>query len=115
MAELIEPSSIEQKPRMNDRAMAASVIGAHTMEHMYGRSFLVLITPIYVALGLSPFQAALLEGVRQFSGGLTSMGSGLFVDVWAHRRGQILAFSFALIAIGYFLVAIAPSYICSMV
>ena len=43
--------------------MATTVIGAHTLEHMYGRGFLVLITAIYVSLGLNPIQAGLLDGV----------------------------------------------------
>lgn len=51
--------------------MATTVIGAHTLEHMYGRGFLVLITAIYVSLGLNPIQAGLLDGVRQLSGGAT--------------------------------------------
>lgn len=115
MAELTEPGSIAQEPSMDNRVMAAAVIGAHTLEHIYARSFLVLIPAIYVSLGLAPFQAGLLDGVRQFTSGLTSMSSGLFVDVLAHRRGQILAISFAMIAIGYFLVAIAPSYVLIVV
>ena len=32
------------------------------------------------------------------------------MDVYAHRRGQILAISFVLIAVGFLLVAMAPSY-----
>jgi len=110
MAELIDTGFIARRSRVSDRVMAASVIGAHTLEHVYARSFLVLIPSIYVALGLVPFQAGLLDGVRQLTSGAVSMTSGLFVDVWAHRRGQILAFSFSLIAFGYFLVAIAPTY-----
>lgn len=98
------------KARVSDRFMAIGVISAHTVEHIYGRSFSVLIPSIYVALGLSPLQAGAIEGIRQFTSGLVSIISGLFVDVFAHRRGQILAISFTLIAVGYFLVAIAPSY-----
>ena len=77
---------------------------------MYGRAFLVLIPQIYVALGLVPIQAGLLDAVRQLSGGATSMTGGFFVDMFQHRRAHILAFSMSLIAIGYFLVSIAPTY-----
>ena len=110
MAELAEPGLGQERPRISDRVMAISVTGAHTLEHIYGRSFQVLIPSIYVALGLAPFHAGLLEAVRQVTSGSVSMASGFFVDILAHRRGQILAFSFALIAVGYFLAAIAPSY-----
>ena len=90
--------------------MATTVIGAHAFEHMYGRAFLVLIPAIYVALGLAPIQAGLLDAVRQLSGGVTSMTGGFFVDVFHHRRAHVLALSLALIAVGYFLVSIAPTY-----
>ena len=90
--------------------MATSVIGAHALEHMYGRAFLVLIPQIYIALGLAPIQAGLLDAVRQLSGGATSMTGGFFVDMFQHRRAHILAFSMSLIAVGYFLVSIAPTY-----
>ena len=90
--------------------MATTVIGAHTLEHMYGRGFLVLITAIYVSLGLNPIQAGLLDGVRQLAGGATSMSGGFFVDLFQHRRAQVLSVSLALIGIGYFLVSISPAY-----
>ena len=90
--------------------MATTVIGAHTLEHMYGRAFLVLITAIYVALGLNPIQAGLLDAVRQLSGGITSMSGGFFVDIFQHRRAHVLTISMTLIAVGYFLVSVAPSY-----
>ncbi|PKB75680.1 MAG: hypothetical protein BZY85_08025 [SAR202 cluster bacterium MP-SAtl-SRR3965592-G1] len=90
--------------------MATTVIGAHALEHMYGRAFLVLIPQIYITLGLAPIQAGLLDAVRQLSGGATSMTGGFFVDMFQHRRAHILAFSMGLIAVGYFLVSIAPTY-----
>ena len=83
--------------------MASTLIGAHTLEHMYGRAFLVLIHQIYITLGLAPIQAGFLDAVRQLSGGATSMTGGFFVDMFQHRRAHILAFSMSLIAIGYFL------------
>ena len=96
--------------RTKDPIMATTVIGAHTLEHMYGRGFLVLIPAIYVAMGLNPIQAGLLDGVRQLAGGATSMTGGFFVDIFQHRRAQVLTLSLALIGIGYLLVSIAPSY-----
>ena len=77
---------------------------------MYGRGFLVLIPAIYVAMGLNPIQAGLMDGVRQLAGGATSMTGGFFVDIFQHRRAQVLTLSLALIGVGYLLVSIAPSY-----
>ena len=112
MAEAVDPQSIAdpQQQRTKDPVMATTVIGAHALEHMYGRAFLVLIPQIYITLGLAPIQAGLLDAVRQLSGGATSMTGGFFVDMFQHRRAHILAFSMSLIAIGYFLVSIAPTY-----
>jgi MFS family permease len=78
---------------------------------MYGRAFHTVIPSIYDSLGLVNYQAGLMEAVRSISSGLTSMGSGFFTDIFQHRRVQILAISMALIGIGYFLVAISPTYV----
>ena len=112
MAEAIDPRAITgpEYQRTKDPVMASTLIGAHTLEHMYGRAFLVLIPQIYITLGLAPIQAGFLDAVRQLSGGATSMTGGFFVDMFQHRRAHILAFSMSLIAIGYFLVSIAPSF-----
>ena len=112
MAEAVNPRPIAspEYQRTKDPVMATTLISAHTLEHMYGRAFLVLIPEIYITLGLVPIQAGLLDAVRQLSGGATSMAGGFFVDMFQHRRAHILAFSMALIAVGYFLVSIAPTY-----
>ena len=96
--------------------MATNVIGAHGLEHTYGRGFLVVLTTrIYDALGLTDFQVSLLDGARSLYSGAVSMGGGFLVDMFQHRRGQILAFSMALIGLGYFLVAISPNYAVMLV
>ena len=91
--------------------MASTLIGAHGVEHMYGPgSFSVLVAAIYADLGLDPIQAALLLAVRQLTSGITSIFSGFSVDIFQHRRAQVLAISIALIGIGYFLVSVSPTY-----
>ena len=107
----VEAAEELEGPQINDALMASNVLGAHSIEHMYGRGFLVVLTTrLYDVLGLSDFQVSLLDGVRHLYGGVVSIGGGFFVDVLRHRRGQILAFSMALIGIGYFLVAVSPTY-----
>ena len=112
MAEAVNPRSITEPEfqRTKNPVMATTVISAHTLEHMYGRAFLVLIPQIYITLGLATIQAGLLDAVRQLSGGATSMTGGFFVDMFQHRRAHILAFSMSLLAFGYFLVSIAPTF-----
>ena len=113
MAQSPEAAAIGSPPqgsRTNDSAMASSLIGAHGLEHMYGHGFMALIPAIYDALGLVPIQASLIPAVRQLSSGLTSVFGGFLVDMFQERRGPILAFSMALIGLGYFLVAAFPVY-----
>jgi MFS family permease len=114
MAEAVETREAaprQQGVRTRDSMMAAGLIGSHGLEHMYGRAFHTVIPSIYDSLGLVNYQAGLMEAVRSISSGLTSMGSGFFTDIFQHRRVQILAISMALIGIGYFLVAVSPTYV----
>jgi FSR family fosmidomycin resistance protein-like MFS transporter len=111
MAQLAENSDVNlAESRTSNSVMDTSLISAHGLEHMYGRSFLVLIPAIYVALGLTPIQAGMLDAVRQLSSGITSMSGGFFVDIFQHRRAHVLSLSMAMIGIGYFLVSVAPTY-----
>ena len=106
-----EDTGYPNTSRLNNSTIATSLISTHGLEHMYGRSFLVLIPAIYTAFGLAPIQAGLLDAVRQLSSGITSMSCGFFVDMFQHRRGEALALSLLLIGIGYLLVAISPTYL----
>ena len=111
VAETLTVAPPQQARQTKNWVMATSVIAAHGLEHMYGRGFLfLLVTRIYVVLGLSDFQVGLIDGARQLYSGVVSMSSGFAVDMFQERRGQILAFSMALIGVGYFLVALAPSF-----
>ena len=113
MVESVERSQAaltETSRRTNDSVMATTLIGAYGLEHMYGHSFAVLVTEIYRDLGLDPIQAGVLSALRQLTGDLTSVSSGFFVDMFEHRRAQVLAVSMALIGLGYFLVSISPTY-----
>ena len=114
MSTLASQSETPESPTptsLNNSIMATSLISVHGLEHVYGRSFLVLIPAIYTAFGLTPIQAGLLDAIRALSSGVTSMSCGFFIDMFQHRRGQALALSIFLIGIGYLLVAISPTYL----
>ena len=110
-AETIPAPAKQEKGRTSDKTMATTLIGAHGLEHIYAHSFPVLVTAIYDSLGLNPIQLGVMLAVRQLSGGLTSVGSGFFVDIFRYRSGQVLAASMALIGVGYLLVALSPTYV----
>lgn len=111
MAETLTVAPPQEANRTKNSVMATTLIGTHSLEHMYGHGFQVLLPAIYQAFGLVPIEAGLLGAVRQLSSGITSTGSGFFVDMVQHRRGQILAFSMVLLGVGYLLVALSPTYV----
>ncbi len=92
------------------KRVAGTVIAGHGFQHMYADGFLVLLNPIYDAFGLNPVSAGVLAVIRQSAGGLMSMGGGFFIDLFAGRRGLLLASSLFLMALGYLLVGAAPNY-----
>ena len=96
--------------RPGDRLVAIGIISAHTIEHVYARGMLVILTEMQVVLGLPVFQTFLLDGVRSLAGGLTSMCSGLFVDMFQHRIGQILGVAMVLMGVGYLILGLAPTF-----
>ncbi len=96
--------------RTSDKTMATTLIGAHGLEHIYAHSFPVLVTAIYESMALDPIQAGVMSAVRQLTGGVTSVGSGFFVDIFRYRSGQVLGISMGLIGLGYLMVALSPTY-----
>ena len=107
---LTTPEASTEPTQSNSSVLATTVIGAHGLEHMYAHSFNVILPVIYDALGLAPIQGALLLIIRRLTGGVTSMASGFFVDLFHHRVGGVLAFSMGLIGVGYLLVSVSPRY-----
>ena len=110
-AESIPAPARQGGGRTSDKTMATTLIGTHGLEHIYAHSFPVLVTAIYESLALNPLQFGVMLAVRQLSGGLTSVGSGFFVDIFRYRSGQVLGISMGLIGLGYLLVALAPTYL----
>ena len=95
--------------RAADRATGAGIIGAHTVEHVYTRGFIILIPHIAAAMGLSPIFAALIDGSRQLSAGFMGLSSGVLVDMYRHRRGQLLAIAMLILGVGYLLVSLVDN------
>lgn len=94
-----------------DKSIAATIIGSHSVQHMYGQGFLVVIPAIYEAFGLNPFQVGLISTVRQSASGIASIGGGIIVDRFHRKRGVFLGLSLALMGVGYLLAGAAPTYL----
>ena len=92
-----------------EKATAAGVITAHTIEHIYTRGFIVLLPHIAASLGLSPVMTGAIDGSRQVSSGLISVIAGILSDMYQHRRGQMLAIAMLIIGFGYFAVSLVDN------
>ncbi len=102
---------VSTEPGTRDHVATGAVIGSHTLQHLYGHAFLVVLPEIYVAMGLSPILAGVIGAVRNVSSGLSSTVGGVLVDRLRHRRLVILYLSLGAMGLGYFLIAQAPTFV----
>ena len=109
MAQAAEGAFGQVTVSTREKATAAGVIGAHTIEHIYTRGFIVLLPHIAVTMGLSPLLTGVIDASRQVSSGMFSLSSGIFTDMYQHRRGQLLAIAMLIIGLGYFVVSLVDS------
>ena len=104
-------NAVSTEPVLRDHVAAGAVIGSHTLQHLYGHAFWVILPEIYAALGLNPITAGLVGTVRMVGSGVSSTVGGFLVDRLQHRRLMILYISLAAMGMGYFLVGAAPTYV----
>lgn len=97
----------EQKARTS---VSRAIVIGHGFQHLYGNTFTVLIPSMYDHFGLGPASAGLISTVRQASQGVSSMGGGIIVDRLQNKRGYLLSFSLIIMALGYMLIGIAPTF-----
>ncbi len=104
-------TQVSTEPELRDHVAAGAVITSHTLQHLYGHAFWVILPTIYAALGLNPITAGLVGTVRQVGSGISSTVGGFLVDRLQHRRLVILYLSLTAMGLGYFLVGLAPTYV----
>ena len=112
MAQLREtqPDALPQQ-QSRGFGMAGTIIGSHSIQHMYFSGFLIILPSLYTSLALAPIQAGIMDAVRRITGGVASMGGGIMVDRLQNLRGIILGFSLLLMGLGYLFVGLVPAYI----
>lgn len=98
------------RSRLGSPALAGTIIGAHTLSHIYNKGFYIIIPIIYQQLGLSPVQAGFMDSARWLSSGVSSVSMGFFVDMYRRHRGLLMAVSSMIVAGGYYLVSLSPTY-----
>jgi len=104
-------TAVSTEPELRDHVAAGAVISSHTLQHLYGHAFWVILPTIYTALGLTPITAGLVGTVRMVGSGVSSTVGGVLVDRLQHRRLVILYLSLTAMGLGYFLVGAAPNYV----
>ena len=103
--------AVSTEPELRDHVAAGAVISSHTLQHLYGHAFWVILPTIYTALGLTPITAGLVGSVRSVGSGVSSTVGGFLIDRLQHRRLMILYLSLGAMGLGYFLVGVAPTYL----
>ena len=104
-------TQVSTEPELRDHVAAGAVITSHTLQHLYGHAFWVILPTIYTALGLNPITAGLVGTVRMVGSGVSSTVGGFLIDRLQHRRLMILYLSLIAMGLGYFLVGVAPTYV----
>lgn len=95
---------------INSYIGTGGVIVSHTLQHLYGEGFYVILPVIYTSLGLTPVAAGFIGTVRQISSGVASMIGGFLIDQFQHRRKLVLYLSLVIMGLGYLLVGVSPTY-----
>ncbi|MBI2954828.1 MAG: MFS transporter [Chloroflexi bacterium] len=98
-----------------DHIAAGAVIVSHSLQHIYGNAFYVILPVMYTALGLSPVAAGLMGTARTTATGTAALFGGILVDRLQHRRLLILYISLFTVGFGYLLVGLAPAYVLILI
>ncbi|MFC1958717.1 MFS transporter [Chloroflexota bacterium] len=96
--------------RVTGHLAAIGIITSHTLQHLYGQGFYVILPMIYTSLGLTPVAAGFIGTIRQVISGVVSMIGGFVLDKFQHRRILVLFLSLLLMGLGYLLVGLSPTY-----
>lgn len=106
----IVPDELNEEEQKKRTSVSRAIVIGHGFQHLYGNTFTVLIPSMYDHFGLGPASAGLISTVRQASQGVSSMGGGVIVDRLQSKRGYLLSFSLIIMALGYMLIGIAPTF-----
>ncbi|MFC1958775.1 MFS transporter [Chloroflexota bacterium] len=96
--------------RVSGTLAASGIIISHTLQHLYGQGFYVILPVIYTSLGLTPVAAGFIGTIRQVIGGVVSTIGGFILDKFQHQRVLVLFISLLLMGLGYLLIGLSPNY-----
>ena len=100
------------EPEVRDHVAAGAVITSHTLQHLYGHAFWVILPVHLRSVGAQPDNGGPgREPCGKVGSGVSSTVGGFLVDRLQHRRLMILYLSLTAMGLGYFLVGAAPTYV----
>ena len=100
----------ERRPRSSAFILTNLSIG-HGITHWYVASMLFMLPRIQETLGLSNFQFASLNTIRQVSAGSATIPTGVLVDMAKNQWGLILTGCMIVAGIASGLFSLSPSYL----
>ena len=103
-------SEAASRKSTGDYVATGGIVASHTLQHLYGQGFYVILPLLYTSMGLTPIAAGFIGTVRQVSSGIASMLGGFIIDRIQHRRVLVLYISLVMMGTGYFFMALAPTY-----
>ena len=83
----------------------------HMVKHFYQQGILLLIPFVKASLGLTDVQVGLLGTSRTIFSSAMNIPAGIMADVWRDKISIMLTASLLSLAIGYFLLGVAPNFI----
>ncbi len=87
------------------------VIAGHALKHVQISGLLAIVLPeIKLALVLSSTQVGALASAQQFSGWISTVGSGYLGDRFVRKTGVLLGLSLALIGLAYLMMGVARDF-----
>ncbi len=106
-----ETAAESTKTNERDVRFGVLVIAGHALKHMQISGLLAILIPeIKLALALSSTQVGALASAQQFSGWISTVGSGYLGDRFVRKTGVLLGLSLALIGLAYLLMGVARDF-----
>ncbi|MFC1991634.1 MFS transporter [Chloroflexota bacterium] len=103
-------STIANKLNVSGRLASTGIIISHTLQHLYGQGFYVILPVIYTSQGLTPVATGFIGTIRQVISGTFSLAGGFILDKFQSKRVLVLFLSLTFMGLGYLLVGVSPSY-----
>ena len=106
-----EASADSKASSERDVRFGALIIAGHALKHLQISGLLAILLPeIKLSLALTSTQIGTIASAQQFSGWISTVGSGYLGDRYLRKTGLLLGLSLALMGLAYLLLGAARDY-----